>query len=385
VLYPIAQTVGAYPSIGCRTTITSHLREHAAQYFTELNDAEVDVKLLGEQKRLHSRIYQFELRARKQVRVLRVKVPLHHSGMKSRTRDGQQLSHRPRRFPPTDLETKFEFEHAALCAIRNHFESLHDPRFGTIRILDSLPHLGAIVMEEVGNPSFRQLFAKENRLQLLFTSVRSDVAFSNAGAWLRAYHSMAKQAEARHTRRAEFIELIIKFTDYLSRRLDGAPFFQNIASVTTAVALDVLPESLALGLSHGDYAMRNILVSPGGRVTVFDALARWRTAIFDDIGYFLTNLKMSGPQAISQGLVFEPNLIAHYEHKFLVGYFHHDPVPFRVIRLYEILGLLDKWSASVARSDRQIPRRHTVVKRLQHALEDRFFKRRLSDLLRAIS
>jgi hypothetical protein len=385
VLNTIAQTVGASPSIESRTTITSHLREHAAQYFTELNDAEVDVKLLVEQKRLHSRIYQFELRARNQVRVLRVKVPLHHNGMKSRTRDGQQLGHRPRRFPPTDLETKFEFEHAALSAIHNHFESLRDPRFGTIRIFDSLPNLRAIVMEEVGNPSFRQLFAKENRLQLLFTSARCDLAFSNAGAWLRAYHSLPNQAEARHTRRAEFIELISKFTDYLRSRLDGAPFFQNIASVTTAVALHVLPESLAVGLSHGDYAMRNILVGPRGRVTVLDALARWRTAIFDDIGYFLTNLKMIGPQVISQGLVFEPNLIARYEHKFLVGYFDHDPVPFRVIRLYEILGLLDKWSASVARSDQHIAQRHAAVKRLRHALEDRFYKRRLSDLLRAIS
>ncbi len=311
-------------------------------------------------------------------------MPLHHDGVKSRTANGQ-LGHRPHRFPPTDLETKFEFEHAALSAIHNYFESLHDPRFGTIRIVDSLPNLRAIVMEEVGNRSLRQLFAKENRLQLLFTSARSDVAFSNAGAWLRAYHSLPNQAEARHTQRADFIELIVKFTDYLRSRLGAAPFFQNIASVTTAAALDVLPESLAVGLSHGDYAMRNILVGPRGRVTVFDALARWRTAIFDDIAYFLTNLKMIGPQVISQGLVFEPNLIKRYEHRFLAGYFDHEPVPIQVIRLYEILGVLDRWSASVARFDQHNAQRHAAMKRLHHTLKDRFFKRRLRELLRAIS
>lgn len=384
MLNTTVQTVGS-PTVDNRIAITSHLRNHAAQYFTQISDGEVDVKLLGEQERLHSRIYRFELRARNEVRVLRVKVPRHHHGIKSQTGDGKQLYHRPRRFPPTDLETKFEFEYAALSAIHNHFESLHDPRFGTIRIFDSLPNLRAIVMEEVGDPSFRQLFAKQNRLQLLFTSAGSDAAFSNAGAWLRAYHSLTKQAESRHTRRADFIELIRKFTGCLSRRLHDAPFFQNIAAVTTAVAFDVLPKSLPVGLSHGDYAMRNILVDAAGRVTVLDALARWRTAIFDDIGYFLTNLKMIGPQVITQGFVFEPNLIARYEHKFLVGYFAHDAVPSSAIRLYEILSLLDRWSASVARMDQDTARPYAAVKRLRYALEDRFFKRSLSNLLRAIS
>ena len=240
-------------------------------------------------------------------------------------------------------------------------------------------------MEEAGNRSLRQLFAKESRLHLLFTSARSDVAFSNAGAWLRAYHSLPSQADARHTQRADFIEWVVKFTDYLRSKLGAAAFFQNIASATTAVALDVLPETSAIGLSHGDYAMRNILVGPRGRVTVFDALARWRTAIFDDIAYFLTNLKMSGPQVISQGLVFEPNLIKRYESRFLAGYFDREPVPIRVIRLYEILSLLDRWSASVARFDQHVSQPHAAMKRLHHALEDRFFKRRLRDLLRAIS
>jgi hypothetical protein len=240
-------------------------------------------------------------------------------------------------------------------------------------------------MEEAGNRNLRQLFAKENRLQLLFTSARSDVAFGNAGAWLRAYHSLPSQAEIRHAQRADFIELVVKFTDYLSRKVGPAPFFQNIASATTSVARDALPETSAVGLSHGDYAMRNILVSPTGRVTVFDALARWRTAIFDDIAYFLTNLKMIGPQVISQGLVFEPNLIKRYENKFLAGYFDREPVPIRVIRLYEILSLLDRWSASVARFDQCVAQPHAALKRLLHALEDRFFKRTLRDLLRAVS
>jgi hypothetical protein len=116
-----------------------------------------------------------------------------------------------------------------------------------------------------------------------------------------------------------------------------------------------------------------------------DALARWRTAIFDDISYFLTNLKMIGPQVIGQGLVFEPKLIARYEHNFLAGYFAGDLVPLRAIRLYETLSLLDRWSANMSRFDRDIVKPYAAVKRLKYAFEDRFFKRSIRSLLRSIS
>ena len=50
--------------------------------------------------------------------------------------------------------------------------------------------------------------------------------------------------------------------------------------------------------------MRNILIGPNARVTVLDTFAKWRTPIYEDIGYFLNDLKMSYPQVVSQGLAF---------------------------------------------------------------------------------
>src|SRR4030095_6204969 len=176
----------------------------------------------------------------------------------------------------------------------------------------------------------------------------NDAAFANAGGWLRAYHSLAKEADAYYYKRAEFLEWLKGLTEYLGTKLGDHEFFESVSSRVTASALEELPEDLPLGLSHGDYAMRNILVGHEGRVTVLDTLARWRTAIFEDLGYFLANLKLTWPQVISQGLAYKQDLIIRYERAFLKGYFADDQLPIRAIRLYEIHAVLDKWSGTIA-------------------------------------
>ena len=110
-----------------------------------------------------------------------------------------------------------------------------------------------------------------------------------------------------------------------------------------------LPEELPLGLLHGDFATRNILVGHRHRVTVIDTLAKWHTPIFKDIGCFLANLRLSWFQIISQGLAYRSSTLATYEQAFLKGYFGEAPMPTEAIRLYEILAALDIWAAKLSR------------------------------------
>lgn len=374
-------TIGIARSSEGHATLMSYLCKNAERYFAEFSHQNVGIKLLEEQRRTQSQIYRFELKANSMVRVLRVKVPLSYNGQ--RTRNGN-AHFRPRRFPATDVEIKFQFESSALAAIHNHFDALRDPRFGTVRILDSLPGVNASVMEEIGDPSLRQVFAKETRLLLPFRSAKSHAAFTNAGAWLREYHSMPKEAVTRHARRDEFIESVMKLTDYLAEQLGDSLFFRSVARETVAVALDVLPESLPTGLAHGDFAMRNILVGAGGRVTVVDTLGRWRTAIFEDIAYFLSHLTMTWPQIVSQGRIYDLNLMAQYENAFLAGYFRDSQIPLRTIRLYQIEALVDTWAGRVARGVRH---RSGIapVNGLKHAMQNRYFKKNLAGLLKSIN
>jgi O-antigen/teichoic acid export membrane protein len=364
-------------------TIKSFLSRNAERYFPELNNAPIDIRLIDELNRSQSRIYRFQLASDGQVRYVRVKVPTYQNGQQSQGK--LKLDRRPRRFSVADLEKKFQFEYLALSHIRKHFENLHDARFGTVNVLDSLPVLRGSVMEEIKAPTLTSLFVRENRLRLVSSSKTSE-AFAHAGAWLRAYHSLPIEASVRHQTREEFIEVNRKLSDYLSSKSGDHAYFQKLIEQITDSASRVLPESLPVGLSHGDYAMRNVLVGAGSRVTVLDTLACWRTAIYEDIGYFLTNLKLSWPQVMSQGIVFRQSLIKKFEETFLSGYFRNEPVPIQAVRLFEIQALLDRWSGRVARfeqlvADGSVP----TAKRLKLTLESRYYRRSLDRLIQSVS
>lgn len=364
------------------TTFAVHLHKYANRYFPDFRQAEVNVALTGAWRRPRSTLYRFQLSAGGVQRFVLIKIPASPGETGIQVQDeGQSRRARPRLASDTDPTIKVRLEYVAFNTIHAYFQNLQDPRFGTIRILDLLSRYSAIVMEEAKDPSLRQLFAQASfSLPRGKSSVELEAAFRNAGAWLHAYHALHTrvQAETRHARRADFIESITQFTDFLTEAVGDARFFQQVALTTTGQALDALPEGLPLGLGHGDFAMRNILVGPQGRVTLLDTLARWRTPIYEDIAYFLIALKTTWPQVLSQGLAFSASRLAHYEREFLSGYFGPEPVDLGVIRLFEIQALLDKWSATTVRL---YP---SWQGRLQCKLVNRFFRRSADQLLRML-
>lgn len=363
-----------------------HLRVRAPQYFVDFGRGSVEAQLTGEWARPASRFYRFRVGTKTHCRSVLVKVPRRRTEVGDHSGDGgQSLDARPRLGHQTDPAIKFQLEYIALTAIHKHFDAIGDPRFGAIRILDILPGHRAIVMEEVEDPSLSQLFLKASRLRVSFSSIDLGETFRNAGAWLRAYHALPKQrhVKTRHTQRADFVELLSLFTGFLGRAVGDEMFFQDIAVTAAANALETLPESLPLGLGHGDYALRNILVGPNNQVTVLDTLAKWQTPIYEDIAHFLIGLKTNRLQVYTQGVSFSPACLTRYEQEFLGGYFGQEPIPYREIQLYEILSLLNKWSSRISQGNTESLRTGgRAIKKLQLALTDRFFRENMNRLLR---
>ena len=365
------------------TNFMNHIREHATQYFEDFETTHVEVKLDEKQERPASILYQFTVGNEEQNHAILVKVP-HYRDLPA-GENGDSYS-KPRLFPKTEPRDMHKFEYTALRTIYDYFSNLDEKNLGTIRVLDYLPEYHAILTEASRDTNLRQLFLQTSRLYAGSTSRELNPPFRNVGRWLRFYHDMSKEDNVtiRHAHRHEYIEAVFKLTDFLATALTDAPFFQKISSMLETSALKFLPELLPLGLGHGDFAMRNILVGSDAHITVIDTFAKWRTPIYEDLGYFLNGLKLSGPQVVSQGLVFSSDQLSGYERAFLEGYFEQNHIPYPQIRLYEILALLDKWSSVITYSQQRRAKFKTFGQ-TKTALISRYFKISANRLLNQIT
>jgi hypothetical protein len=363
------------------------LRDRAGGYFADLKWWPVDVNLVRQRHRLNSSLFEFVLATKPLRHHVLVKVPYAPKHVEASPRPAVETrTDRPRLFPKAAAELKGPYEFAALSAIHDYYRGLDENRFGVIRMLDLLPPRGAVVMEKSPDPSLGRLWATSNRLQRPFWPIDIELPCRNAGAWLRRYHACPEleHTKARNTHRDDFRQSIGLFSGYLGTLGGRSEFFRLLRRQLDTAAGNTLPRILPLALGHGDYAPRNILVGPQGRVTVVDTLGRWRSPIYEDVASFLVALKASGLQAGSQGTLFSPRRLARYEHEFLNGYFEQDTVPRGAIRLFEAQLLLERWAALVYRY-RESARIKRVMKGARLVLWSRFYQRYLHNILRDLA
>jgi hypothetical protein len=252
--------------------------------------------------------------------------------------------------------------------------------------LDIVPEHQAIIMEEVQAPSLRNLVEQTSRLKKPFLASRPNdltVAFRNAGAWLCKFHSMPTVQPVKVThngQRLDFVTTVNKLADFLMKADPRNAFLQQIAARTVQEAMQILPEELPLGLRHGDYGLSNILAGLDGKVTVLDTPAICHAPIYEDLAYLLVGLMAKWSQVFSLRLAYDSRRFDSYERDFLSGYFGQSPIPYRIIRLYEVQALLVRWSSKIFVLNEQSAGKNGVWKELQMWLMRRFFKTMLRDL-----
>ena len=321
-----------------------NIQQHAREYFPKLTADSITVQLRTEQERPSASLYRYDVRDEIQNYSIFVKVPVRNLPRGTVRKSNYE---KPSLFQKADAQDMHWLQYTALTSIYQYFSELNDANLGAIHVLDYLPEYHAVVMEESVDPSLQKLFLKENRFEGWLPHQDLTPAFHNAGKWLQKYHTMPKEqgVKIRDQVREDYIEAIGTLTDFLAHAWGDETFFKHTASIIGRYCEEILPESLPLGLGHGDYALRNILVGPKSRVTVLDTFSKWRVPIYEDIGYLLNSLNTTYSQVVSQGLLFSSRQLETYESAFLTGYFGTGQIPYLNIRLYEMLALLDKWSS----------------------------------------
>lgn len=353
-----------------------HIRRHGVRYFPHLKAQEMNVRLINGRRYRHSQMYRFEVSGgEKSFRVLVKMLPLHTPS-----------TDRPKLGPRIEPSVKVEAQYKAMCKIHDYFTALADRRFGTVRPLDIVRDHHAIIMEEVPSPNLRQLVDQTSRLRNPLRARESSglaLAFRNAGTWLATFHSMpaVQSVKVIHNgQRSDFIATINNLVDFLSTVDPRNMFLQQIVAKTVEDALQIMPEELPLGLRHGDFGLSNILAGGDGRITVLDTPAICHSPVYEDLAYLLVGLKARWSQVLSLKLAYDSQQLALYAQEFLFGYFGQTPIPYRILRLFEVQALLVRWSSKIFVLREQSDGKNKFWKEFQMWQMRRFFKTMLHDL-----
>ena len=240
-----------------------------------------------------------------------------------------------------ELEDDWRSEHAALTAIHGHFRSLEDGRFGTVRPLALLEEHRAFAMDEVSQPTLRDVLEDPQRYEEadLLASLR------HAGAWLAEFHSLAPIQRERPVlcHRSELVGSLEDSVARLRRVGLGGKLGDHGASILHSAA--VIPLEFAAVRQHSDFAPHNVFAGPRGKVTIFDTRANECGPPTRDLAHFVQQLRATlGRRELWRRPTEEPR-IAKLEQTFLEGY--ASTVERGALRLFEAEVWLRKWSRAV--------------------------------------
>jgi hypothetical protein len=265
-------------------------------------------------------------------------------------RDGQYGS-RPRLrsdvLPAADMSA---LEYAGLRAIAAGFGS-DDPDFAAVRPLAHLPEQATIMMSFVAAPTLRHVILEQSRLR---RAVRSrtpsrPAAYSCGlvGRWLRKFQGFTSTTvvPVQQGTRNDVVDQLFAYGRYLEAQPGGGGA-ADLADRAADLAGRVLPEVLPLALGHGDFAPRNMFVDRG-RLVVFDPMPRWAVPAYDDVCRFLVGVRLLGEQVHTHGVAFSRATMNVWEDETISGFLGGDEHERAALRCYQLMILLDKWSALV--------------------------------------
>jgi hypothetical protein len=212
---------------------------------------------------------------------------------------------------------------------------------GVVRPLLLMPEDAGLVMTFVDAPTLRSHVLGLSRLRR--TRGRLDEAVAGctlAGRWLRTYQGRSEPSDrpVRQGTREDVVDQLRAYGDFLD-----SPHWRRIAGAGARLVAELFPDDLPLAVGHGDFAPRNMLLGDG-RLTVIDPLPRWQVPAYDDLCRFLVGIRLIGEQIHTHGLAFSSGTLDALEEATVVAYLGPDADP-RPLRAYQLLILMDKWTA----------------------------------------
>jgi thymidylate kinase len=363
------------------TTVASvarYLAEQAPSWFPALGPGPARVQLSTTTRRTASDLHVFVLGAPSDGRPRHevvVKIPRIHPEVAGGL--AGTATPRPRVLPRTPTPLRPQLEYEELRRVEQLVAASAEPGLGAIRALGHLPQTGAIVMERLEQPTLHRAFLAAGLARMPDRHIVR--GFRNAGTWLRHYHGSTNEtALETNATRAEVLDIVQRIGAYVEQRVEAGTVGALVRTVAER-AEQVLPDTLSVAPTHGDFGLPNLFLGPDGRVTAFDMVGRWRAPIHQDLASLLTSLHTSRPLVLSHGRAIAARRLQRCETAFLAGYAGTGALDLGVLRLFEMIAHLDKWAHLLARMERSDGSKGPS--RWQRSSTHRYLSQRIGHLL----
>jgi hypothetical protein len=334
-------------------------------------DIETMLPLWLPDARVHGPVAVTRDRRRRSSRIIRLTVgepPQYRIFVKATPDAGRPATafgDRPRLVPVTDARDRATLELRALQAVEARLGREGTDRFDVLHPLGVIDDGMALAMLTHEGVSLARTLSRISRARR--SPVPPETLVEAAGGWLRLFHDAPTDGAtpARQERAADVAAALRAFGDFLLAERADAELADLVDRAIAATA--EFPDPMPVRPTHGDFAPRNLIVGPDGRLTAIDLLGRWRAPIYEDLATFLVALHSGRQMALAGGrLLRRP--IGVLEERFLAGYAGGQDLPRRPIGIYEFLLLLDKWSSRLTRLEGA-----GRLRRLEGRLLDRHF------------
>lgn len=353
------------------------LTSQAGMFYPEFSSSNVTVELADSFRRVFCSLYEFVLTDQQIQKKCFVKVINRADDLPEHIRQRRSAngidSFLPRCDPPGH-------EYDSLLAIERHFGRLNDVRLDSLRTRGTILNNHAFVMDKAEAVSLSELMRQ--------TSFGRDFDNDNyrsvklAGEWLREFHGM--EAPTHTKQQYDGLATLEQELDTVLDFLRSAGVKLDELATTLKLAISKLDDDdLQLGVHHGDFAPRNILVFSDQRIAAIDTLAEEFRPIFEDMTQFLVNLRTNKLQAVCFGLAFSIKTLAQLEKSFLEGYFRDEPIPWAYIRVFEARTLLISWAVMLW--EQKHVRNATLINRTKYATRIFAIRKRLKTVVRDLS
>jgi streptomycin 6-kinase len=179
-----------------------------------------------------------------------------------------------------------EEEYRALETIAAAVASSGDPGLTAVVPVTYARAVNAVVTERLRAVTLHHWLRRRGRVET------ADL-FGRVGRWLRVFHATSTQ-EVKPFGTAEAAEIEQLGGPGGSRRLGDA------ISAVAGAARNLATRPVATGVLHGDFSMRNVLVTIDDRVAVVDP-NRHRGRITRDVAHLLTEVRLGRRQLVTSG------------------------------------------------------------------------------------